>query len=124
MKEDKIFLFVYGTLMKGEINSDLLKDAEFIKSSKTKEKYTLINLGAYPAVVKVPQVKISGELYSVTQEILKHTDKLEGYPHYYDRELIELDGGEKAIMYFLPAENINMKNASVIECGNWKKRPN
>jgi|GEM_PF-5279587 len=71
MNFENILLFVYGTLMKDQMNFRILKQAEFIKICRTEYKFTMLHPGRYPAVVKKPEVSINGELYLVLQNFQK-----------------------------------------------------
>jgi|13_taG_2_1085334.scaffolds.fasta_scaffold59985_2 gamma-glutamylcyclotransferase (GGCT)/AIG2-like uncharacterized protein YtfP len=70
-------LFVYGTLMKGEANHSLMNGATYIGKFKTEDKWGLINLGHFPALVP-HTIAVEGELYEVDSEMLVRIDRLEG----------------------------------------------
>ncbi|RUM61568.1 MAG: gamma-glutamylcyclotransferase [Persephonella sp.] len=100
----KHYIFVYGTLRKGFGNHYLLENAKFIGEGFTKEKYSLYATGI-PYVVKKPLTKIKGELYEVDNLTLEEIDYLEGHPHFYERELIDVIVNNKiykAWIYFYP----------------------
>ena len=70
-------LFVYGTLMKGEGNHDLMRDASYKGKFKTQGKWGLINIGNFPALVPY-SLEVEGELYEVDDTQLAMIDRLEG----------------------------------------------
>tara|TARA_R100000278_G_scaffold26745_1_gene24508 strand:- start:2735 stop:3109 length:375 start_codon:yes stop_codon:yes gene_type:complete len=70
-------LFVYGTLMKGEANHSLMNGATYIGKFKTQDKWGLINLGYFPALVP-HTIEVEGELYEVDNDMLTRIDRLEG----------------------------------------------
>lgn len=70
-------LFVYGTLMKGESNNSFMNTAEYKGKYKTEDKWGLVNLGHFPALVPY-SVEVEGELYEVDTETLARIDRLEG----------------------------------------------
>lgn len=108
-------VFVYGSLKSGYFNHHLLSNAEFISPHITEAEFTLIDLGRYPAVLCNGTTSIQGEIYSINKTIFLALDKLEGYPEYYDRILINTQFG-KAWMYTLAKED---KNYPVIASGVW-----
>lgn len=76
-------VFVYGSLMKGEFNHHLLKDAEFVGEGSIYGKmYSLIY---YPAVVHSKVKQVYGEVYRVSEDTLKNLDELEGYRESLDK---------------------------------------
>jgi gamma-glutamylaminecyclotransferase len=81
-----IYLFVYGTLMKGFSNHFLIKNCKFIGLAQTVDKYGMF-IGAYPFVnSEVHQSVITGEVYEVSDEVtLFNLDELEGHPTVYER---------------------------------------
>jgi gamma-glutamylcyclotransferase (GGCT)/AIG2-like uncharacterized protein YtfP len=131
MKMNKtIYLAVYGTLKKGFHNHKLLMEAKFIEKGQTKEKYLLTTIGGMPIPSKknenekfqkfekkhleltpFPYVfenkkeyAIEVEIYEITEEILKHCDKLESVPYFYYRKQVEVILEGKTInaeMYFI-----------------------
>ncbi|WP_110111576.1 gamma-glutamylcyclotransferase family protein [Bacillus sp. CGMCC 1.16541] len=72
------YVFVYGTLRKGESNHDLLKDAHLV-AEQAYTKGVLYDSGrGYPAMT-VGEGVVYGELYEVNDFELKALDQLEGY---------------------------------------------
>ncbi len=73
-----MFLFVYGSLKRGQKLHRLLKEATFQKTVETEPNYLLYDgLGVYFVEVKDGEGRcIEGELYEVTQEILEKLDRL------------------------------------------------
>jgi gamma-glutamylaminecyclotransferase len=97
------FVFVYGSLMKGFHNHDFLWEAKFIKETTTKDKYRMISMGGFPAVLKThSDYKIHGEVYEIDDYALEELDHLEGNGSFYKREQIRVDGfGKPVWIYFL-----------------------
>ncbi|NBC47860.1 MAG: gamma-glutamylcyclotransferase [Gammaproteobacteria bacterium] len=81
-------VFVYGTLLAGEVNHYLLAGAERLGSHRTEPRFTLIQLGAYPGLITGGHTAVRGEVYRVDGAGLKALDRLEDYPRLYDRQLI------------------------------------
>ncbi|MDX1286052.1 MAG: gamma-glutamylcyclotransferase family protein [Draconibacterium sp.] len=109
-------VFVYGSLKSGHHNHALLRNAEFVSNHITEPKFTLLDLGKYPAVLRQGTTSIHGEIYLVDQETFRALDKLEAYPDFYDRVLIPTEFGE-AWMYTLVKKE---HNYPVIKSGNWE----
>ena len=115
--ENKIKVFVYGSLKRGYGNHQHhLDKSEFLGQAETLPQYSLFSLGAYPGVIKGGVTSVQGELYGVDKEGLRNLDRLEGHPSYYQREVIETSEGE-AWIYLLPEEQY--KDYKVIENGTW-----
>jgi len=100
-----LLIFVYGTLMRGEIAEKNLVGlgARFIKEVETAFKYDLLcvsprDMFPYPTLVKGFR-SIMGELWEVNETILASLDVYEGVPRLYTREKIELRNGDKATAY-------------------------
>lgn len=105
-------VFVYGTLKRGHGNNGLMETAgaKFICETTTKDEYYLVSYGIpyvvkdnkeYPRGIRRHKGKIKGELYDVPDKNIDILDDLEGHPNWYKRELIELENGEKAWIYFM-----------------------
>ena len=115
--ENKIKVFVYGSLKKGYGNHDYhLDKSEFLGKSETLPQYSLFSLGSFPGVIKGGITPVQGELYAVDEEGLQRLDRLEGHPTFYKREVIETSEGE-AWIYLLPVDRY--KDYPVIENGTW-----
>ena len=91
----KTNIFVYGTLKKGYCNDHYLKDAKFISTAVTFERYQMypVKGEGYPFLIKSEKVNfIKGEVYEVdSQETLDTLDMLEGYPYLYTKEFIKVE---------------------------------
>jgi gamma-glutamylcyclotransferase (GGCT)/AIG2-like uncharacterized protein YtfP len=81
-------VFVYGTLLAGEVNHHLLAGAEPVGAHRTEPRFTLVQLGAYPGLIRGGRTAVFGEVYRVDRAGLKALDRLEDYPRLYDRQLI------------------------------------
>ena len=113
-------VFVYGTLMDGERNHRVLARAEHLGAARTVARFTMFDLGSYPAIVAGGRTAISGELYAVDAAALAKLDRLEGHPEIYRRTSIELEGGGSAEAYVLPSTE--GRRATVIPSGSWRSR--
>jgi gamma-glutamylcyclotransferase (GGCT)/AIG2-like uncharacterized protein YtfP len=117
----KHYLFVYGTLKRGESRHWILHDFPFLGRARA-EGFVLYDLGPFPAMVLGDGV-VYGEVYEVSDEALKALDFVEGSPFLYRRELIDVvfeDGVSlKAWAYVY---NGDVKGYPRIESGEWKVR--
>ncbi len=84
MVEDREYLFVYGTLMKGCPAHDLLGDSIFVSRAITSERHTLYEITSpygdrYPALLlNGGEHYVIGELYLVSPKMLDKLDFYEG----------------------------------------------
>lgn len=99
-------VFVYGSLKREFHNHDILvrNGAEFVKETRTSDaEFDLFAMagGSFPAVTR-GHASIQGELYIVDDSTMRDLDRLEGNGHFYQRELVYLDGEEEpAWMYVI-----------------------
>ena len=104
----KLRVFVYGTLKSEQANHRVLQDAEFIGRATIKGAYRLVDLGWYPAVVRMPSTEqdreIGGEVYEIDSDLLQTLDMIEGHPHYYRREKVHTSLDRRAWVYTLPPD--------------------
>lgn len=135
------YLFVYGSLRKGLVNSYKLDDSIFIGECKTHNEYIMIGLKSksYPYIFQtssdliIKPNQITGELYKIDKKKLDELDILEGHPKEYKRQKIKLINLENSIpkyayAYFLEnsktlaeiKKNIGKKFV-IVDNGDWKK---
>ena len=111
-------VFVYGTLLQGEGNHDLLAGAEFVGAARTPPGYALRDLGAFPGLVDGGEHAVDGEVYLVGPDTLARLDRLEGHPSWYRRVPIALDDGSTVETYLLPPDRV--AGRPVITSGSWR----
>ena len=105
--DDEIdFVFVYGTLKKGQSNHRLLEKSDFIGDAKSLTKFAMVGKGLpFPYCVEKDNINgkfIKGEVYQVDKPTMDKLDALEGYPYFYDREVFWFDtdkGVKRAWIY-------------------------
>lgn len=112
-------VFVYGTLLRGEPNHDLLGQSPFLGEARTEPVYSLVNMGPFPAMVREGSTSVVGEVYEVTNEVLEILDALEGHPQWYYRTTLELTNGIVAEAYLL--ERSEAEGRPVIASGDWRE---
>ena len=107
----KVLLFVYGTLLQGFSNHQVIEGSTFVGPAVTENQFTMYSNGYYPAITKIERYHVIGEVYEIDSETFKNCDFLEGYNEkhpekgLYDREqidviLIETGHSVRAWVYF------------------------
>jgi len=86
----EIALFVYGTLLRGEVNHAELTDCRFAGEARSEPFFTLLDLGPYPVMVRGGATFVKGEVYWVPAAVLRSLDRFEGHPTLYERARIRL----------------------------------
>lgn len=97
-------VFVYGTLMKGELHHTTIAHARYVRAAATRPAYDLVQIDYYPALIAGGTHRVPGELYEVDDQTLARLDRLEEVPDYYERLVITLDDGTEAQAYVMPRE--------------------
>lgn len=115
-----VILFVYGSLLRGEESHFLLDAARFVASARTAPRYTLVSLGPYPALLEGGETAVLGELYEVTGGLVGELDEFEGHPDFYERKVIEIEGGARVDAYVLPAARA--MDRPRVASGDWRAR--
>jgi gamma-glutamylcyclotransferase (GGCT)/AIG2-like uncharacterized protein YtfP len=113
-------LFVYGTLLSGEANHGRLQAARRVGVRRTEPRYTLLNLGEYPALIEGGSTSVVGELYDLEDGLLPAIDSFEGHPSLYRRTAIRLLGGEAVEGYVLAVPRRRRRSA-IIASGDWRE---
>ena len=115
-----IRVFVYGSLLSGERNHRVLEGARLIGDARTAPRFSMHDLGSYPAMVADGTHAIIGELYEVDELTLTRLDTLEGHPSYYQRHTITLADSKAAETYLLPRDQAD--RAPLIASGDWRQQ--
>lgn len=120
------YVFVYGTLRKGESNDHFLTGATCI-TDFCWTKGELYDTGrGYPALKDHPSAKVIGELYEVTDVEIELLDELEGYiegaeNNLYERQKKTVYSSFDAQEVFVYIGNSHLfENSQWIESGDWK----
>ena len=111
-------VFVYGTLIAGECNARWAGNA---RRQKAWTLGTIYDTGCrFPAFVKRGRTRVKGEVLTVNDDGFRSMDRLEGYPHLYRREQIQvhLAGGGNVLAWVYIMNSLR-KDAPVIESGDW-----
>jgi len=111
-------VFVYGSLLRGEPNHPVIERAELVGAATTPPRFTLHDLGAFPAMIEGGEHAIVGEVYEVDQATLTALDRLEGHPRFYRRTPIALADGSAAETYVLTRAQV--VGRPVVSTGSWR----
>jgi gamma-glutamylaminecyclotransferase len=111
-------LFVYGSLLSGQPHGGRLGRSPLLGEALTVARYTLFDLGAYPALVEGGDTSVSGELYEVAADVLAALDEFEGHPDEYRRSPVRLSTGDSAEAYVLP--RARARHGRVLATGRWR----
>jgi gamma-glutamylcyclotransferase (GGCT)/AIG2-like uncharacterized protein YtfP len=97
----RVLMFVYGTLMRGQSAHGLLgPDARFVGAGRTEPRFTLLDMGEYPALVDGGTTAVHGELYEIDAGLLGALDRYEDVPEMYERRALAI-GQHSALVYVL-----------------------
>ncbi|CAM5077324.1 unnamed protein product [Eretmochelys imbricata] len=116
-------VFVYGTLKKGQPNYQHMLNgthgiAKFQGRGRTVEKYPLVIAGKYniPFLLNIPGTghHVTGEIYSVDDQMLQFLDEFEGCPDMYQRTPVRLEVVEWEDKSSAPEERPAVN--SIMEC--------
>lgn len=114
MTDQPILVAVYGSLRKGMGNHALLARGNAVHLSTERVKgWDMYSLGAFP-FIREGGGEITIEVYAVDSQTFSNLDRLEGYPSFYDRELIETSKGN-AWVYFIDSS----PNSRPVTSGDW-----
>ena len=99
-------MFVYGTLCDGGPNHARMDGARYLGTARTPPRFSLVDLGLYPALVPGGTEAVDGEVYEVQPSHLAQLDDFEEHPAFYVRETIRLTGGLDVYAYLLPPDRL------------------
>lgn len=126
-------VFVYGTLREGQGNNYRITSDPGCKKIGTGETVRDDRFKMYGASACFPYVTVEsddgtgtivGDVYEVTLGAFASCDRLEGYPHHYTREIVEVCIGEgrivKAWMYVVhDTELLRTVRMDHVPSGDW-----
>lgn len=113
-------VFVYGTLMKGRSASHYMQGANFLGQAELPG-YAMYDLGWYPGILPGEDSIVHGEVYLVSEEMLKSMDHYEGEGFLYMRKAVPVTGIEECpeaqvYVYLRPVDE-----AQRIQNGRWDR---
>ncbi len=109
-------VFVYGTLLRGQVNHYLLSGAPFLGPHRTAPCFRLFLLGAYPGAVRAGTTALAGEVFRLDRAGLARLDQLEEYPRLYARRSLPTPYG-RAWIYLYRGR---LRDRPVLPGGDWR----
>jgi gamma-glutamylcyclotransferase (GGCT)/AIG2-like uncharacterized protein YtfP len=97
-------IFVYGTLRQGQPAHGLLQGAPLIARVTTEPRFTLVDMGEYPALVEGGSTAVAGEIYAIEPALLPELDRYEDAPELYERAERRI-AGHDVWVYVLPGKH-------------------
>lgn len=123
-KNRNIFVFVYGTLRKNDMNSSLLYNSEYMGKDLLSG-FVMRSLGEYPMIFERdnPESLIVIEIYKINHQTLQQLDNLEEYIEgdensLYLRKTVSAVSGRKGYIYFGKDEKKYI-SYEIIPGGDW-----
>lgn len=113
-------LFVYGSLLPGEPNHELIAGAEALGEAATPPEYYLIELNACAALVHGGSLEVRGQLFRIDEETLRRIDRHRQHPVLFRRATIRLANGEMAESYLMSLEQVRGRRR--LKVGDWRQR--
>ena len=111
---------VYGTLKHAHGNHHILSYSSLISVERLGG-YLMFDVGAYPIVTPSQdnESTIHIEVYEIdSKQTAAALDRLEGYPHLYNRKEVELSNNKTAWLYFMDYADDFTKRRLITE-GEW-----
>lgn len=116
----EVRLFVYGLLLQGEREHELLEGAPLLGEAETVPLHTLVDLDFYPALLIGGQVAVVGELYGITRQLRFKLDVHHQCPALFRRAIVKLSDGSEAETYVMDDEKVRGKRR--LRGGSWRGR--
>jgi gamma-glutamylaminecyclotransferase len=109
VSQELLYLFVYGTLKRGECNHGLLAGQQFIQEAVTEPAYRLLDTGPHPALIEVPTGgrTIHGEIYRIDRPTLARLDVLEEAPRVYRLATVRLQDFLEPVVTYLYQQDVS-----------------
>lgn len=95
-ENDRVNLFVYGTLMKGQNANPLLGDCEY-KGKYILKDHAMFNLGVYPGIAARKGDSVVGEVYSINPDNITALDRYEGEGQLYTRKEVVISNESESV---------------------------
>lgn len=115
-------VFVYGTLMRGQINHKCyLSNSEYIGTGEISG-YALYAVSYFPGVIPEVGEKVKGEIFRVDNDILRSLDCLEAEGNLYLRKMIEIQTDSEIINAYIYIWNRSVNHTRKLSYGEqpWK----
>lgn len=113
-------LFVYGSLLPGEIHAAHLTRGTHLGAAATTPGYRLVELEQYPALIESGDMSIQGELYELTRDDLRRVDELKENGRLFFRQLITLSDGREAHAFLMDEDKLRGRRR--LRGNDWRAR--
>lgn len=113
----EVLVAVYGSLRKGMGNHLLIQREEgTLLSTERVSGWEMYSYGGFPFIRPAdnPSDEITIEVYAMPVTAMRALDRLEGYPSFYDRKLVQTSKGQ-AWIYFIDQPS----NGRPVADGDW-----
>lgn len=120
-EDDIVYVFVYGSLMKGYWNHNFLSNEKYIAEGILKN-YGLYSVSSFPGVIRKEGATTIGEVYDVSEKTLEKLDLLEGEGSMYLRRAINVDIKKEITEAYIYLWNGPVREKDYIQVENlpWK----
>src|SRR5262249_5468067 len=110
-----VHVFVYGTLKRGQGSHLFLAGQEFLGEGQTLPRYRLYDSGRYPCLIEdSPRgTVVRGEVWRVSEEVMRLLDAYEGAPELFRRHEIALAGFDGPVLAYF----YNRDVSGYVDCG-------
>ena len=123
----KHVIFIYGTLRKGLRLHHHMQGADYLERARLKGR--LYDVGTYPGLVVDPNSDwVWGELFQLSEELIKHLDSIEEYDpnnpsqcEYIRKRVSVLNSHDQMINALTYVYNFEPKGLTLIRSGDYKK---
>lgn len=90
-------VFTYGTLMSNHPRHETYMASATLLGQGILENYALYDLGRYPGIIKEKDCKVLGEVYEVSEDMLRMLDDYEEEGSLYRREIVRVQVKEELL---------------------------
>ncbi|RQD74290.1 MAG: gamma-glutamylcyclotransferase [Candidatus Syntrophonatronum acetioxidans] len=120
------YVFVYGSLMRGRSNHDIIKDGYFLGRAVVQGVGLYDVTPYYPGAVRERDKMVRGEVYEVDAATLKTLDWVEVNGNLYRREIfnayLQERGDKVEVWVYLWLQEIDPKKEVPLEAQPWQER--